>query len=163
MKNIIFNLIVFISIFFIKSCIPEAEEIKRQYQLMNASEKSVKITFYNTFSNTSFETQIDKSHIFLGDVLTYRSGNAQWNYPNISFPASAFKNTDSLKIIFNESKYSIYKYSAGDHPYEDVFSTPLDRNLFRNGNYVNIGNDAFQYTITQQDYENAKPCSGNCD
>ncbi|MGB0769173.1 MAG: hypothetical protein ACPGPB_00305 [Flavobacteriaceae bacterium] len=164
MKNIVFNLMVLVLIFSIKSCgITEAGEINRQYQLMNASGVDIKITFYNTFSNTSFEAQIDKNGIFLGNVLTYRSGNDQWNYPNTHFPSSAFNKSDSLKIVFGNSKYLTCKYTVGDHPYEDVFSSPVGRNLFRNGNYEEIEKEKFQFKITQQDYDNAADCNGNCD
>lgn len=152
-----------ISILFLESCVVEAEEIDRQYQLINTSDTSIKIEFYNTYLNTSFEAQIENEGVYLGDILTYRSGNDQWNFPNTPFPSFAFNNTDSLKIIFNDSKFLIYKFTPGDHPYENVFSNPVDRNLFRNGNYEQINKERFQFNITQQDYENAEDCNGDCD
>ncbi len=159
----ILKLSLLISILLLGSCVVEAIEIDRQYQIKNASETSIKIEFYNTYLDTSFEAQIEKEGVLLGDILTYRSGNDQWNYPNTSFPSLAFADTDSLKIIFNESKFLIYKFNVGDHPYENVFSNPVKGNLFRNGNYEQIGKEKFQIKISQQDYENAEYCNGNCD
>lgn len=164
MKNIIFNLTAYLLLFSIESCTTEAEEIDRQYQLINTSEVDIKIKFYNTFSNTStlFETQIEPNGIFLGDILTYRSGNDQLNEENSFYPSSAYKNSDSLVVIFDEIKQITLYYTPVSST-SVSFSEPINRNLFRHGNYEKIENERFQFKIIQQDYENAEDCNGNCE
>ncbi len=162
MKNIVLNLTLLISIFFIESCVPEAVEIDRQYQLINKSETNIRIKFFNTFSNDLYVIQLSKDVVYLGDVLTYRSGNTQLNENNSSFPTRALKDSDSLKMIFDNTKYLISKYTSGVSA-ENAFSSPINRNLFRHGNYEEIEKERFQFKITQQDYENAEDCNGNCD
>lgn len=162
MKKTILNLLLFISFLSIESCTTEDEEINRQYQLMNASDTTIKIKFYNTFSNTSFETEVEPEDVFLGDVLIYRSGNDQWNDENSVFPSSAYKNSDSLVVIFDEKLYLTLFYTAKTST-SYSYSEPIDRNIFRHGNYEEIERENFQFKITQQDYENAEPCNGNCD
>jgi hypothetical protein len=78
--------------------------------------------------------------------------------PNYTGPQNSFL-SDSVVIIFNDQrKLSTFLISdvAG------TFSEPKFRNIFRHGNYEAIGNDKFLFKITEEDYENAIPCDGDC-
>ena len=162
MKNISLILVSIFSIFLIVSCVTEAEEIDRQYQILNMSKVDVMIKFYNTYKNESFEITLSNNETYLPDILTYRSGNAQLSDQNSYYPSGAYQDSDSLVLIFNNEKL-ITNYYEAETAFKYLFSEPINRNIFRHGNYVQIQKEVFQFTITEQDYENAEECNGNCE
>ena len=44
-----------------------------------------------------------------------------------------------------------------------IFSDPVDRNIFRASNYLQIDDEEFLFVLTQEDYNNATPCDGPCE
>ena len=56
---------------------------------------------------------------------------------------------DSLKVIYNNSKVSYYYFVEGTSQNE---KSPF-----------NLSGTNVTFVFTQQDYENAEPCNGNCD
>ena len=167
MKTLIFRLLIILTCpFIIGGClgIVEAGIFHRQYQIMNNSESNIKIKFFDTFSNDSSEIEIGENKLYKGNLLEYREGNhPQLSENNSFFPNRAYKDADSLVIIFDNIKL-LSQYYRHTSPFEVSFSNPKDRNLFKHGNYERLGKeDIFQFTITQQDYENAEDCNGNCE
>lgn len=144
------------------SCVTESDEIDRQYQIENVSGFDVTITFFDTFTDESFEVTINNGQVYNGDLLTYTSGNPQLNKSESFFPSEAYKKSDSLEIVFNNEKY-ITAFITFMTPTEATFSEPKERNLFRHGSYRKQDNEFFIFTISEEDYQAAQPCNGVCD
>lgn len=72
---------------------------------------------------------------------------------------SLFYSNDTLTVFFDNKRKFAYTYSFNPN----VFSGPVNRNLLRHGNYIQIGKQTYKYTITNEDYQNATPCNGNCE
>jgi hypothetical protein len=75
-------------------------------------------------------------------------------------PASSFS-TAQFIVVFQDEKRMLHSLES-DSNNNIVFSDPIDRHLLRAGNYTNIGNDIYQFTLTQEDYDNAELCNGDC-
>lgn len=154
MKKIIIILLAII----VSSCgVTELKMYQRQYSLKNESGQIVKLKFYNQINSELIYNDIllNNSSVFDGEVLeTDQPLSTDLNYPLIN----AFKTSDSLVIIYNNERKSTFIFD-----FNGVLSLPIERNPFRHGNYTNLGNDQFQFTFTEEDYENAEDCGGNCD
>ena len=153
------NLILFLSVvIFSTSCVTESRMYPRQYSLKNESNQVIKLKFYFKYYNQLVYGEIitlNNTEVFNGGVLeTDQPHSNEINHPIIN----AFKSSDSLIVIYNDLKKSTF--SIG---FNGDLSTPIERNLFRHGNYENLGNDDFQFTIMEEDYNNAEDCNGNCD
>jgi hypothetical protein len=72
---------------------------------------------------------------------------------------SAVFGADSLSMIFDNTKVATQVFFTSS----EMFSEPVNRNVFLNTNYEAIGGERFLFKITEVDYENATPCNGDCD
>jgi hypothetical protein len=150
-------LIISTTIILFSNCVTESKMYPRQYSIKNESSQNVKLKFYLTFTNVELidEVAIFNNESFKSELIEFsKPHSVDENY----LINTAFKGSDSLVIIYDNSKRSIYSVD-----FYGNFSEPIDRNLFRFGNYEDLGNDEFQFTITQEDYNNAEDCNGNCD
>ena len=142
----------------LSSCVTESRMYPRQYSLKNESNQVIKLKFYFKYDNQLVYGEIitlNNTEVFNGGVLeTDQPHSNEINHPIIN----AFKSSDSLIVIYNDLKKSTF--SIG---FNGDLSTPIERNPFRHGNYENLGNDDFQFTIMEEDYNNAEDCNGNCD
>jgi len=162
MKKIAFKLVIIIfTSFIIKSCLVEAREIERRYQIINDSQSDIRIKFFNTYSGDSLEVEIQKNEIYLGELLIHRSGNPQLSRDNSFYPSSAFNRSDSSVIIFDNKRISSKSYTMTT-PRKAAFSEPLDRNIFRHKNYEHIGDGNYVFVIIESDYLDAVECNGEC-
>ena len=142
----------------LSSCVTESRMYPRQYSLKNESNQVIKLKFYFKYDNQLVYGEIitlNNTEVFNGGVLeTDQPHSNEINHPIIN----AFKSSDSLIVIYNDLKKSTF--SIG---FKGDLSTPIERNPFRHGSYENLGNDDFQFTIMEEDYNNAEDCNGNCD
>ncbi|TVZ25916.1 hypothetical protein JM83_0857 [Gillisia sp. Hel_I_86] len=155
MKKTIFLL----PLLFFLNCGPEAKMYKRTYIIENDTQQELKIKFYYKFDGSlSNELKLTPRSSYNGEQ--FEVGQPLSVDPNAIYPSSSLS-SDSLVIIFNNEKKKINV--VNDLQDGIFFSDPIERNIFRHGNYEDIGGDQFLYIITQQDYENAMPCDGDCD
>ena len=148
MKSTIIKLFLsLVCAFYVVSCVTEALEIDRQYQIANMTEFDVRIKFYDSFSGNTYKVELKTNEVYNGDLLNYRSGNVQLDDGDSFFPSSAYKSSDSLTIFFDESKYAL-KYFTLSSPTKAIFSDPLERNPFRHGSYKKLKNEVFLFEIT---------------
>lgn len=140
------------------SCVKESRMYSRQYSLKNETNQNIKLKFYFKYNEQLVYGEIIK----LNDTEVFNGGFLETDQPHsndVDYPINTFKASDSVVIIFNNEKRNIMFLQNGDN----IFSTPIDRNVFRHGNYVNMGGNNFQFTITEEDYNNAEDCNGDCD
>ena len=83
-----------------------------------------------------------------------------FNDLNNSEPSVSYS-SDSIYVVFDNERILKYVFS-GDSNGNSVFSQPLNRNILRGGNYTNISNDIYEFVLTEEDYNNAIPCAGDC-
>ena len=153
MKTFLISIsLIFLSIF---GCTDnEVDLIDRTYIIENDTEFTIDIKFYNKINNG---LNIETSGILnsKGDRLSEKIQIID-NLPE-GLPASAFI-ADSVKVIINGNKFFTCVYNFNDNQ----FTEPLNRNIFRHSNYVDLGNEKYLFKITKQDYESAEDCNGNC-
>jgi len=135
----------------------EVEMNRRDYNIKNNTDNIIDITFYDRGSgNVVTQTsQVLNPDDELSEKVEQTS-NFDDSNSNAIFNAYL---GDSVRIVFNQVKFLTYTF----HPDSNEFSEPINRNIFRHSNYENLGNERYLFKITQQDYENAEDCNGNCD
>ena len=156
MKKIIFVL----PLLLIFSCGPEAKMHKRTYVVENSTDMSVEIYFYERF-----ESRL-KQNIVLGPDQEMAGVELEFDQPFINDPNEFWPNlslysSDSVVIIFNNERKKtdvLFKSAEGIS-----FSEPIERNVFRHGNYEDISGENFLFSITKQDFESATPCNADCE
>ena len=143
--------------FFLMNCVTEPRVYNRQYSIKNISGTQVKLKFYRVSSNELIsEVILSSSQVYNGENL--ETDQPPSNYPDSFEPVTSYPSS-FIEIIYNSERKKAYRWNDNGV----LFSEPINRNPFRHGNYENIGGDHFQYTITQEDYNNAEDCNGNCD
>ena len=151
------NLILFCLPLLLNGCVREAKMYSTQYVIKNETSQVVKLNYYTTLNNTLLNNYIINVNEILEGSLTERGDVPPINYPDYTLAVTNLSDGDSLVVIFNNEKKTIMQTSL------DGYSEPLNRNLFRHGNYEYLGNDQFQFTFTEEDYENAEDCGGPCE
>ena len=146
-------IIVLIFSLFLFGCSFEVEKNKRDYIIQNDTDLKLDIKFYNKTSGILIG---DLSGVIqTRDLQLINIIEQTCEFDDIHVPYGA----DSIKVIMNENKRFTSSYNFDDH----TFSEPINRNLFMHSNYKDLGNERYLFKITQQDYENAEDCNGNCD
>jgi hypothetical protein len=135
----------------------EVEMKRRDYTIQNNTDFSVKIEFYNV-SDGTLNNQTSDILNNNGSQLANKVEQDQPFTNSEDVPIFAHV-SDSVRIIFNNEKFYINTFNT----FSDTFSEPINRNIFRHSNYENLGNERYLFKITQEDYENAEDCNGNCD
>ena len=134
----------------------EVEMNRRDYIIENNTGISTAIKFYSRVDgmlNNQTSKVLSNGHKLSEKVELTIEFDSSEDYPRLAYGA------DSIKIVFNNEKFIINKYNT----INSQFSEPINRNIFRHSNYENLGNERYLFKITQQDYENAEDCNGNCD
>lgn len=153
------KILLLIPILTLFNCVPEAEKYGRNYSIENTTNHLIELDFYSLSSPQMDFTNInlERNQSFAGKRFEFSKPIS--TSPDYTGPQNSFL-SDSVVIVFdNESKLSGYLISN----MEATFSEPKSRNIFRHGNYEAIGNDKFLFKITEEDFENATPCDGDCD
>lgn len=152
MRNYLFLLIIFIS------CGPEARMFNRTFVIKNGLEIPVKVNIYLNEELKDNKTLLP-DQVFKGNEL--ETDQDLREMPNGIGPLTSFKG-NIIEVIYNNEKKSISTSSDINNGL-GFFSEPAERNLLRTGNYEDLGNEESQFTITQQDFDNATPCDGPCE
>ena len=144
----------------LSSCVVESKMFERSFILKNATGQSINVKFYDLVSgeptiitlgnNEDIEGVVDESEVRIDDIPNGSGG-----------PISSF-NVRQIDLIFSNETI-LQSTSSSEDNGQGFFSEPVQFNLLRNGNYQNIGNDQYLYTITQADYNAATPCDGPCE
>ena len=154
--------LIFVIIFmFLSSCVTEADMWERTYQVKNNTGYDVTFRAFKNYTGIGpFEdiTILD-GDIFIGET-TSGSNFDYINDPNNLDPTSSY---DFIRfiVIYNNERSAICSVDFDDND-SAIFSSPIVRNLFRGGNYTDIGNDIYEFVLTEEDYNNAIPCDGDC-
>jgi hypothetical protein len=139
------------------SCVTESRMYQRVYLLKNDYTKDIALKFYLTSNKQlSNEIFINNKEVLNGEPISFDQPHS--TDPNYGVLREFGKGGDSLVITYNNERKSVLYIDFNGN-----FSTPIERNPFRFGNYENLGNDDFQFTIMEEDYNNAEDCNGNCD
>ena len=153
MKKIIIILLAII----VSSCVTELKMYSTQYSINNQTGTEIKLKFYLTTTDELVDIYtINTNSILQGEIIE-RGSTSPLDYPDDSLARNGFSVGDSIIVVFNNQKQKIMQTNING------FSEPINRNIYRHGNYDYIGNDKFQFTFTEEDYENAEDCGGNCD
>ena len=122
------------------SCTVESREFA-EYIITNDLERSVELRFYRggDLINDSPIVSIDGK----GEIIR----KSKTDFARVS-PFHVF-GTDSISIIFNNER-------AEQHILFDSLS------ILNQESYQGLGKGLYEYTITQENYDNAIPCDGTC-
>jgi len=143
-------------IFMVLGCGPEAERNERTYIIENSTNVSLNLKFFTVLTDGARVIELSNR----GDNVsesTIQTASFR-DDDTISYISGAFS-ADSIVVIFNNNSKLTYTYSATDN----IYSSPVERNVFRPSNYQSIGNGNFLYKITEEDVERSEPCDDNCD
>lgn len=146
MKNTILLLILIL----IFGCGTDQGEGKfYKYTIRNESGKDIIIKSYlQEFPNViSINTILNDGEELL---KTYQDGLPPSSYNYGDFFGDGKNRRDSIKVIYNGSKVSFLK---GEHSQNE--RNPLNTAIYNKTEET--------FIFTEQDYQNAEPCNGNCD
>lgn len=132
------------------SCTDQGSTDTYTYTIRNESGVNVKIIGYVTFTNVEeYVINLEEGGIL---TKTFEDRLPPRGYSWNSFFGSSNGNSgaDSIKVIYNNVKFKDFN-----------FDNLSDERNPLGPNHNNGGLEA-TYTITQQDYENAEDCNGNC-
>lgn len=153
------KILLLIPFFLFYNCGPEAEKFGRNYSIKNTTNQLVELDFYSLSTQQTDFTNIKLERNESLSGRRFEFSRPVSTDPDYTGPQNSFL-SDSLVIIFgNQKKISTSLISDR----EGTFSEPKSRNVFRHGNYEATGNEMFLFKITQEDFENAIPCDGDCD
>jgi len=142
MKKIIFAVLMLL--FTMNSCVDQGSS-DIEFTLFNQTDKTVKVI--------GFDSQLDPN--------TNGKANTIIINPNSQFKVTRITGLDNntimsfyslkggvnlVKLVFNNEKIKIYDASTMNSPC-----------------YICSGDDNHQYFITEEDYNTAEDCNGNCD
>jgi hypothetical protein len=157
------KLLYLLAIIGLIGCIgPEADMWERVYRVNNNTNFDVVLRFYENFSEEVFEDiNLSENQSYSGTEISGSNFDALNDTESIR-PGQSFSSFNIIIIFNSEKKIEYSLIDTDDDGITDSFSEPLDRNLLRDGNYSNIGNNIYQFELTQEDYDIATPCNGDC-
>jgi len=155
------NLLVLICAFWcIISCdIVNEQSTEADFTIINSTNVPIHLFFINPeFDFVVSDELLNPNDSYEGFMVESSVGGI---FDDPEFFVNSFPG-DSIRIIFNNERIISYHIIYDD---EDSFfySQPINRNIFRVGNYEDLGDEDFLYTITQEDFDNATPCDGPCE
>lgn len=134
------------------SCGPEAGCESYKFSLQNLSGFKIKIVGYDS-NNPELQPNI---FIINNDETITKTYE---NCPPGDIPYYSFSNffkSDSIKVIFNTNKVLFFKRNIiCEGGNENDMNNPLNECIYRNENEL--------FIFTEEDYENAEPCNGDCE
>lgn len=135
------------------SCVTE-DLIKREYFLENDSEGSINILFF--YPDNKFNPQLSTT-LENGKSLRARIDQSSFDDEETDLVNAYY--ADSVRIVFNREKVLVYTFDYSNFE----FSNPQSRNVLKHSNYELIGEQKFRFVITEEDFDNATSCDGDCD
>lgn len=159
MKKMLFFWFIFVA-GLMSSCITESPRWERVYQIKNNSGYNVVIRSFENFNGTGMFDDIIllDNDVFVGSEVSGTNFDALNNL-NSTRPSSSL-NGSRFIVVYNDEKKHRHSFEIVNE--NTVFSDPVSRNLLRSGNYTDIGNNIYEFTLTEEDYNNAEPCNGDC-
>ncbi len=155
------NLILFFCVaLFLCSCVVDEELSGITYAVANESGLDVEIIFRGQVSGEFVESVEIVNGNFLDLGTTQTRNESLITDPNSDLPNQVYPTT-LAKLIFNNEREIEYSRITVDGV--NVFSEPSSRNIYKQGNYNEVQDNNFVFTITQEDYNNATPCDGPCE
>lgn len=147
----------------LNNCVTETPMFNATYQIKNESGNSITIRFYENFilNENNFEDVILPNNQIISGSKTMGTNFDDLNNLNNTQPTTSFSAL-SFTAVYNNERKTEYFINFSDTNDSYTFSSPVNRNLLRGGNYTNIGNDIYEFILTEEDYNNATPCSGDC-
>lgn len=156
------KLIALLLLLLLVSCPAELPIWERTYQMKNNSGYELVIRLYENFSNVNFEDIIVlNDQFYRGDIIEGRNFDALDDVESIR-PGQSYSSFKIIVFYDNERKMEYSLVDTDEDGITDSFSDPLNRNLLRAGTYMSIGNDVYEFVLTEEDYYNATPCDGDC-
>lgn len=140
------QLIFLITMLAFNACVDQGSS-DIDFTIFNQTEKKVKIIAFNTKNEV---TGVKHKEPFKANVININP-NSKYNVVRVSGVENtglmfySIYSVDSVRVIFNNSKVTIFSRT----PPKPCF--------------ICDGNENNQHFITQQDYENAVDCNGNCE
>lgn len=157
----IYKIFPLLAFFLLLSCPSESPMWERTYLVKNNSGHDITLRAFKNYTGIgSFEDiTILNGDIFIGDA-TSGSNFDYINDPNNLQPTSSF---DFIRfiLVYDNEKITLNSVDFDDNN-NPIFSNPIYRNLLRGGNYTDIGNGIYEFVLTEEDYNNATPCDGDC-
>lgn len=144
------------------SCVTEADMWERTYQINNSSGRDIIIRLYENFSNEVFEDiEISNNQSFRGDKIEGSNYDALNDNESLR-PGQSYSSFNIIIVYDNVREQEYNLVDTDNDGITDSFSEPIDKNLLRSGNYSSIGNNVYELVLTEEDYDNATPCDGDC-
>ncbi len=153
-KMKIIGYINFFALFLIISCGPEGPCKESKLTLRNESGVDIKIIGYNK-ANGKLDSLVFnlKNNVQLAQKYKHCPPNGG----SFSVFRSDFFKSDSIKVIFNNNKKTIFE--------AEIYCDQQNMALKRNPLYQCIYNSGTigTFVFTKEDFENAEDCNGNCE
>lgn len=155
-------IIFLITLSLFNSCVKDASNWERTYQIRNSSGYDVVLRAFEMYTGEGdFEDKnLLNGGIYIGDELRGRSFSDPYSNPNNTSPTSSF-DFNRFIIVFDNERSIVHSFDLDENG-NTVFSEPTNRNLLRGVNYTHLGNDIYEFVLTEDDYNNAEPCDGDC-
>ena len=130
----------------ISSCVDQASN-DIEFTLFNQTDKTVKVLgFVSDYANPENSLKADPIIIEPNSSFKVTRITGIDSDTHMSFYSLRNGGVDSVRVIFNNEKVKIFGGINDDTPY-DIFTGGDDNKSF----------------ITEQDYESAEDCNGNCE
>ena len=140
------SIIFYLMIFIFSSCVTENEfNTEYLYTIRNDSDYDLSII--------GFSNNIETKRISIPSNELYQESIYGNGTDNTSI-AIRILESDSVKIIYDNIKFDVFKCSFENNT--ECFSSGSPFNS------TNLGN-SYTVTIDNEDYENAKDCNGHCE
>ncbi len=137
-----------IVLFIISNSCTDQGEYKGRYIIENATERTVKIKFYER--QRVGEPLLAFTRDIVGPGVLYDEVKVLDGVTDTQSPEDVF-GSDSLAVIFDGEKIQAH--------YEGL---PFENSLAFFSDYMQEG-DTFRYIITEENYKNALDCDGDCE
>ncbi len=139
------QIIYLFSILILNSCVDQGSS-NIEFTLFNQTDKTVKVLGFNT--QLDFNTNGKAEPIIINPNSEFKVTRVTGLDNNTLMGFYSLRSgVDSVRVVFENLKVKVYS---------ENISPITEFSIFR-------GNDNHQHFITEQDYESAEPCNGNCE
>lgn len=129
----------------LSSCVDQASD-DIEFTLFNKTDKTVKVLGFDRDVNTPANSEM-ANPIIIEPNSNFKVIRVTGIDSDTGFRFYSIQGVDSVRVIFNNEK---------------VLALTLE-STFNQGQTIFQGNDDYQHFITEQDYEDAENCNGNCE
>ncbi|MCF6214527.1 MAG: hypothetical protein L3J45_10950 [Flavobacteriaceae bacterium] len=132
----IFYLIILLSVL-TQSCVDQASD-DIVFTIFNQTDKNVKVLGFKGMQRAE-PININPNSSFKVTRITGLDDNTLMSFYSLR------NGVDSVRVVFNNERFMVYGGATGSNC------------------YICSGDVNYQHFITEQDYQNAEDCNGNCD